>query len=331
MLTLGYARANLPTVALTSVQAATAAAAAVQINAAVRMLFKDGLWKGTKQAISLTVYAGQVALPRGAQAILSAVVQGSGDAYRYQARYPVTNDWYQWIPNGPGIVTDPPYDVGRFVDRGAGFVTFRTLPSAGTLKLYSELNETAGSFHVRGFSASGKVFTTSGSTKIEGETLAVPTTGGNSATSTTTFSAGDSLYMATKPATNGRLTLYHVSGATETLIGSYEPSERAADYRRYYVPQRETDNDPVIALVKRDAVPVSVDNDEIVPGNLRALELALQACNYERKGEINRSAEFLARAIDDLNREIAGYDSPQSFGVVQLDRISGMGLVENIV
>jgi hypothetical protein len=333
-LTLYAARTTLPSVVFTPGQSASAALAAPPINAATSWLLSEGRWRGTKQAMALTVYDDQITLPREALCVLSAIVQGTGDNFRSQARYAVSNMWYQWIPNGPGVVVNPPYDVSQFTDRGDGYVTFRPLPSDGVLKLYNSTTESAGTVNIRGYDSTGaKVFTGTGASRIEGENLAQPTTASTSSTTSTTWNAGDSLYAIVKPATNGVMSLYHVaSGGTETLIATFEPGETIPNYRRYYVPQRREDGtDQVVALVKRKHVDVRADNDMILPGNLRALELAMMAVNFQRKSELKLANDYIANAIKELNAELEDFDSEQSYGVAQLDRFQSMGSVPNLV
>lgn len=332
-LTLGIARTQLPSVCFPPGAAATAQLAAPYINAATSSLISAGLWRGTKQRAVFTPYDNQITLSREMLCILSASVQGeSADNTLISGLYPVTSQWYQWLPGGPGLIVNPPYDIGRFVDQGDGFVCFRDLPSAGTLRVYTSATGESGSFHVRGISGGQPVFTGVGGSRAEGENMALPSTV-SSVTSATTFDAGNSISAIVKPTTNGVLTLYHVDSlGAETLIGRYFPGETAPCYRRYWCPQPNTEDDwQVVALCKRKQYDVRVDNDEIVPGNLGALELAMIAINYRRNSEMSRYREYLAEAVAELNSELEEFDSDQAWGVVHLDPISGMGNVSNLV
>lgn len=165
----------------------------------------------------------------------------------------------------------------------------------------------------------------------EGEDLILPNSVSD-VTSATTFDAGNSLYAIVKPTTIGVLTFYHVAeDGTETLIGRYEPGETIPNYRRYFVPQRTGDDGNVIALCKRKFVPVAVDNDQIIPGNLTALELAMMAVNYRRNAEMARARDYIAMAIDELNSSMEEFESVQSLGSVQVDQFVGMGSGFNIL
>jgi hypothetical protein len=274
----------------------------------------------------------QVTLPRGMLTILGASIQGTGDAFRLSWKTQVTNLWFSWISGGPGIITNPPYDVAGMVDQGDGFVLFRNLPSTGTIKIYNSTTESAGTINIRGYSGSSKVYTLAGAARIEGENVAMPTTNGTSTTTATTWDAGNSIYAIVKPSTNGVLSFYQVAAdLTETLIGTYEPGETNPNYRRYYVPLRWLNNGQVVALCKRKQVDVVVDNDQIIPGNLQALEMALMAVNFRRKSEQDRADWYIARAIDELNSELLQFDAEQGYGAQQLDPFTGFGFVPNLM
>lgn len=331
-LTLGIARALLPTAALPASRAVSAATAAPYINAATSWLLSHGKWRGAVAAVVFAVNDNvQVTLPRGMLAILGGIIQGVANP-RLQYRFPVMNEWYQWLPGGPGLVTHPPYDTQGFEAQGDGFVIYRDLPAAGTIKVYSTATESAGTINIRGFSGGQKVFTNTGpgSSRVEGENVAMPTTANTSVSTVTVWDAGNSLYGVVKPPTNGVVNFNQV-GSTETQIGSYEPGEQVPCYRRYLVPQRFNSDGQLVAICKRRHVDVVVDNDPIVPGNITSLEIALMAVDFRRKAETERANEYIKLAIDELNSELAEFEAEQSYGAVQIDPFIGMGGVPNLV
>lgn len=333
-LTLGQARTLLPTSALSAQRAATAATAAPYINAATSWLLSHGKWRGTiAPAVFQVTDNSQVTLPRGMLAILGAVMQGTGDRFRQQWAYPVMNEWYQWLPGGPGLVTDAPRDTSGFESQGDGFVLFRDLPSTGQIVVSNATTETAGTINIRGFDSTGaKVYTGTGGARVEGENVAQPTTANTSVTTATTWNAGNSLYGVVKPTTNGIINFYHLAAnSTQTLIGSYDPGEQIPCYRRYYVPQRCAENGQVVAICKRRHVDVAVDNDEVIPGNLSALEMALMAVDFRRKAEDGRAGTYIQMAIDELNSEVLEFNAAQSYGTQQIDLMQGFGSVPNLV
>lgn len=258
-------------------------------------------------------------------------MQGTGDQFRQQWRARVTNDWYQWLDGGPGLVTNPPYDTFGIESQGDGFVIFRDLPSTGIIKVYNTTTESAGTVNIRGFSNSAKVYTGVGTARVEGENVAMPTTANTSTSTVTTWDAGNSLYAVVKPQTNGIITFSHVaSDSTETQIGSYEPGEQVPCYRRYYVPLRFKNNGQLVAISKRQHVDVLVDNDAVIPGNLTALEIALMAVNFRRKAD-PLADKYIAMAIDELNSELTQYEAESSYGTLQIDPGVSMASTINLV
>jgi hypothetical protein len=286
---------------------------------ATEQLLNRGNWRGTNRKTAFAVYDNQFTLPRGLVTAKSAMVQGE-DSPTYVCSYPIRNEWYEFIPGGEGLIVNAPTDVCAFQDRGDGFVTFRDLPSAGTLKIYNSTTESAGSFHVRGLVDGQKLYTGTGASRIEGVNIAMPTTASTSTLGAHTFDAGASLYSIVKPVTNGVITLYHVADDdTETLIGRFEPGETLPSYRRYYVPRRADDNGQVVAMCKAKHYDVVSDNDEIFPGNINALEYALLALNYRRKDEGDREDMNFAKALKELDVELEQFTAEQSMGHVSID------------
>ncbi len=326
-LTLGMARSKLSPACVPPAALNTAAAAAPYINMATEWILNGGDWRGTVRKASFAVYDNQFTLPRGLVTAKGAALQGETNAWCvYQ--FPIRNQWYEFLPDGPGLIVNAPCDVNAFTDRGDGYVTFRDLPSAGTLKIYNSTTESAGSFHVRGLVSGQKLYTGVGASRIEGVNIAMPTTSGTSTTGTDTFDIGASIYSIVKPVTNGVVTLYHVAAdATETLIARYEPGETLPSYRRYYVPKRPDDDGRVVALCKAQHYDVASDNDEIIPGNINALEYALFALNYRRKDEMERSQQNYSLAIRELDKELDQFEPEQSYGRIQIAQCMEPNLV----
>jgi len=333
-LTLGQARTQLPSAALNAADAASASTAAPYINAATSWLLSHGKWRGaTASAIFNVTDNVQITLPRGMLTLLGVAIQGTGDNFQQFAKVQVTNEWYSWLSGGPGISTNPPWSTTGMVAIGDGFVIFRDLPSTGQIKVYNTTTETAGTINIRGFNSSGdKVFTGIGAARIEGENVAMPTTANTSTTTSTTWNSGNSLYAVFKPTTNGVIKFYQVAAdSTETLIGSYEPGEQNPCYHRYLVPQRPNNDGVVVAWVKRRHFNVLVDNDEVIPGNLTALELALMAVNFRRQSELERAQTYIGMAMDELNNELAQFEPEQGLGTMQFDVSICMGTVPNLI
>lgn len=341
-LTLGQARAQLPTAALSAQNAATATLAAAQINPATSWLITSGKWRGTVQRAVFDIRTllvddeqqpAYITLPRSMLTVEAAVFQGTGDQYRSWQRVDIANEWYQWIPGGPGYISNPPLNTAAFVSLGDGFVFFAQLPSDGQIKFTTTAAESANTINVRGFNSSGsKVYTGTGASRIEGENVTIPTVLGNSVTTSTTWNEGDSVYGVVKPQTNGVILVYHVASGsgTETLISSYEPGETTPNYRRYLVPKPCVEDSQCVVWAKVQHVPVAVDNDQIIPGNLNALEMALMAVGFRRKAEMERALEYFNLAIVELNDELFDFNAEESWPVMQIDPAMTLGPNANL-
>lgn len=328
-LTLGFARANLPTQALSPAVAASASQSARDINAAIAWVFQNDKWLGSMQEAVFTIYDNeQITLPRDIRTIEASVLQGTGDQFRQWVPMNVASEWYQWIPGGGGFVSNPPWNTSALTSLGEGFVFFRELPSTGHIKIYNVTTESAGTINIRGYDSTGaKVYTGVGAARIEGENVAQPTTAATSVTTSTTWGSGNSVYAIIKPTTNGILKFYHVAAdLTETLIGSYEPGETNPNYRRYLVPRYciSNDNRQVVGRCKRNQVDVVVDNDQIIPGNLQALEMALMALYFRRKADIQLATQYLSMAVDQLNQEVEEFNAEQSWPTLQIQPVLAM-------
>ncbi len=328
-LTLGFARANLPTSALSAQTAASASLSAQVINAATSWILNNGKWLGTLQEAVFTIWDNvQITLPRSMLTIEASVLQGTGDQFRQWVPMNVANEWFQWIPGGGGFISNPPWNTQVLTSLGEGFVIFRDLPSTGVIKIYNTTTETAGTINIRGFNSSGdKVYTGTGASRVEGENVAQPTTANTNISTSTTWNSGNSLYAIIKPTTNGLIRFYHVAAdLTETKIGEYEPGETNPNYRRYLVPRYciSNDNRQVVGLCKRAQVDVVVDNDQIIPGNLVALEMLLMAQGFRRKADKILADSYLKDAIDQLNNEVADFNAEQSWPTLSIQPILSM-------
>lgn len=332
-LTLAAARSQLPSACFPPGQAATATLAAPYVNAAARELLSFGKWAGTVGKYAFTIYDNQLTLPRFLQTVLGAAIRGTGDRSKVWSSYLVANQWYQFISGGPGLLVNPPYDTAGFEDYRDTLVVFRDLPSEGRVKIVTTATEDAAlTFHVRGIYQGQPVFTGTGSSRIEGENITIPQALGGTATSTSTFDAGDTLYSIVKPATHGVILMYLVDSlAVETLIGRYDPGELLPCYRRYSTPQRTDSSDQAVVFCKRRHVDAVVDNDEVFPANLGALECALLAIFARRKSDNNRYMTYMNNAMALLNADLTEETAAQSFGVFQIDPAIGMGDVPNLV
>lgn len=153
----------------------------------------------------------------------------------------------------------------------------------------------------------------------EGEELILSTSG----TLTSSNVATNGLYHVVKATTNYpvRLYSYDVNSATQSsLLAVYEPSETVPIYRRTFLPGLTdmaacpgaesvdcTANKSVTVLARLQHVPVVVDNDPLVIGNVAALKNQVQAIIMRERHEYQAARELEDVAARELDGEIASY------------------------
>jgi hypothetical protein len=143
-----------------------------------------------------------------------------------------------------------------------------------------------------------------------------------------------------KDATVADVLMYEVDSVTgdQSLLSRYEPSERNPAYRRYFVnglPKSCCDGlstTQITAMAKMEFVPVSVDQDWLLIGNIPALKAECEAVRYGEMDNNEAQARSVAKhreAIKLLNQELLHYTGRQGvavnfapFGTAKLDRFN---------
>lgn len=280
-------------------------------------------WKGTSTGISFQVCydrcgGAYITLPRGVLSLLAAGYgsQNNQPQPNYRVRFssaPINGFWHEFA-NGFGGNGDETW--GRqLADAGDGWTCFQDILEPSYLRIISETSETAGAnILFQGEDQNGNdIYSVGGVGNILGVNLNF---GASSQTQTTQiFGAIPSLVQ--KPITNGPLNLYAVSVATgiATLISIFAPGDTAPGFRRYTLgsvrQQRVSPTVPyttVHAIVKRRFVPVAAQSDEVIPGNISAIELGMMGRKYDLQSDEKTADGYWARAIELLNSELNEYN-----------------------
>lgn len=165
-----------------------------------------------------------------------------------------------------------------------------------------------------------RVYTSIGGVVQEGEQLVMSTTG--TLTASTVWTGG--LYNVVKAVCNYPVRLYEydpVNAVQTKLLAVYEPSETLPIYRSTKLPGLKdrngccssssdddcTANKRVTIVARLQHIPVVVDNDPFVIGNLPALADMVQAILYREKHMLNEALASEANASRELDGEIAAY------------------------
>lgn len=132
----------------------------------------------------------------------------------------------------------------------------------------------------------------------------------------------NSLEGIQKEETVGQVKIYEVSTTTDTqiMLSVMDPTEQNAYYRRYFVqglPERccgcdhtEDTTVQLTAMAKLEFIPVKVDTDYLLIGNIPALKNECQAIRYEEMDSPASAQMAILRhrdAIRLLNKELTHY------------------------
>lgn len=319
------------------------------LNLAVERLLPRGKWKGTFQRYRTCLSSGCVTLSRHFE-----TVEGFS-----LCKVPgmIRNEFFEFQGTSFGILGENDCPGNTLINRGLA-VAFDEMSSATQkIKVFADCIETTGAYILlQGFDENRNWIRTQlpDTSWIDGERVLLSTTAQISSNYFT------SLTGVQKPVTNGNIRLYSYdipSGANVKALAIYEPDETLPQYRKYLIPglsgQSTTssecvddcDQHAVDLLVKLAFIPVRLDTDYLIIGNLPALELACMAIEEEKnkqwaaaqilwEGNLTNeygNPERRNGAIPLLESELANFngDGPVASPRIQDPAIFGAGYIEN--
>lgn len=309
------------------------------INACCARFFAVGKWAGTTTkwrgtdvmtnfAIFDDAFGGRyMTLPRNLLAVLGASHgdQAGAPRCRFSADR-IRGPWYEFSSDGWGA--GDAVGGSGLQDAGDGWTCFRDITEDSLLRVKTEVAETDPTQVLfRGLDENDEpIYTGAGASSYEGVKLNI----GSALTTTTTqiFSAIPTLIQ--KPVTNGPIRLYAVSvaDATETLIGMYDPGDKSPGFRRYRL-ACQPDHTTVHALCKRRHVPAVADADEIIPGNVNAIELGLHGRRYDLMNDPDTAAKYWMDAFALLNAELGEFNGAAA-PRLQIERRTQWGRIPKV-
>lgn len=154
-----------------------------------------------------------------------------------------------------------------------------------------------------------------------------------------TTSNVSALYHVVKETTKYPVLMYEASNvpAITKLLSQYEPSEQVPIYRRSFIPgladmpacenatEDCTQNKQITALVKLQHVPVIVDNDPLVIGNLAALKLMVMAILREEQNRHDEAAILEGKAAREIDGELSSYIGDGMVSALKVEKDFGAG------
>lgn len=281
-------------------------------------------------------------LPRQIQTVLAFSVCGVPGTVR-----PV---WYQFHANGPGQVCPSDMSNNRLVDQGT-VVAFNEVNGAGKyIRVYAQNAVDAGQKIILKYyreDTHQKQYTSIDGTVQEGEELTLVAPPAYAVTSTTVMPGG--LYGVIKDVTQYPVDLFEYDGVSNTAnLAFYEPSETNPIYRKVFAPglsemgscgnicgddsdcsddDEDCEQTTVTVLARLQHVPVVVDNDSLIIGNIAALKLMAMAIQRELQERFPESVILEQKARAELDGELAAYHGAgETIGIqCQNRRTFGLG------
>lgn len=239
-------------------------------------------------------------------------------------RHPIRvyNEFYTVLPAGPGLPPDPTNCTdwcGDMEGYDAGTVpTMVDLPATSFLRLYATDPadvSAAKRILISGLDQNGQtIYSQDGFNQVQGFYLTAETPFVDS-----TFTVSK-ITAINKDVTVGNFILKAVNPTTgvETTLSTYEPGETTPSYRRYQITAlpdnccvgTNTTAIQITALCKLEYIPVAVDTDYLVIGNIPALTEECQSLRMAEMDDpkaMSKSEYHHKRAIKLLNAELRHY------------------------
>lgn len=322
------------------------------LNQAVERLLPRGKWVGTFQRFRFCTSNSCITLPRHFETVEAFAI----------CNFPgvVRNEFFEFQGTSYGILGPDDCLGSTLVPRGLSPTFDDFFGTTQKAKVYCDVQEATGAYILlQGFDQNFNwIRTQVGGTWIDGERVLLTTSPQISVNYFTSITA------VQKPITNGSVRIYSYdvpSGANVKAISIYEPDETLPQYRRYMIPglsqmggsngnspcstDTQCDQTKVDLLVKMAFIPVRLDTDHLIIGNLQALKLAVMAIKQEENNQLDMAERFFegslvneygipARrggAISLLEEELSNFngDGPVATPRMQDPALWGAGYIEN--
>lgn len=265
-----------------------------RLNRVCERLILHGKFIGSIVKLDILARYGQLTPPRWIRAV-------EGVRVNNHVRQ-LANRWFEWIP---GRCSAEGYCLDLVRDLGDGHPTIADLPTGGSL--VSVVPSGTHIITVYGRDANGLPHVAPISAN---QTIPNP------------FSA---ITRVHKEQTDVAITLKHVAtDLTETLLAPMELLEEETFYHRYAIDGKATEAETLVtAICKLRHLEFTNDQDVLPFSNISALELGLDALQFEAENDHATADKYLFKAVDLLNRELADSNSDNSIPKIQFRWIGG--------
>jgi hypothetical protein len=268
------------------------------VNEAVERLIKKGHWWGTTAKYSLYASSGLITLPRQIATIEKIAVS--------HHPIPVRDFWYEWLDNGWGTRDDTSgTNECLFQRRVPLFSDF--VPDNKKANVICDLSSDLGKpVLVLGYDDIGNwIRTVQDGVMADGEVVLLAQTPGT--LSSNKFSVVSDIQAPDDLEGQWWMYEYDTVRLTQRLVGNFQYDEVRPSYARYFVPSIGTDAVLVEVLAKLDFIPVRVNTDYVLLGNIPALKLMCMAIKAEEDKQYTEAMMLEAKALRELNAELDHY------------------------
>lgn len=237
-----------------------------QLNRARQQIIQGGRWKGCIVPVVFSAATETVTLPDFLETAVGVSVDGVPSV--------IFGQYHNYLVTGPGSVTRVHQCNAYLRDIGEQFVTSIDHIAGQQLRFtLSDSNDIGNTIRIYGKDVNGNdIFDQDG---IQGQDLEL-TSG------TVVFpTALNEFNSIQKTPFLGTLTVSSWSGSVATELQTYKPYETRPRYKRYMLPYYGNER-TIGMLCKIKYLPVTSDQDFVIPDNISALMLGMQAVNLQQ-------------------------------------------------
>lgn len=295
----------------------------ILLNEAQERLMSKGKWVGTVVRYRFCTSDSCLTMPRQIETI---------EAWALCDQPMTVRDrWYEFVQNGPGQRRSDLGNASQLIDRGTACSYLDISGPLSKINVVPSVTEDpAARILLQGYDQFANWIRTEDPAAsglwIDGEYVTLYGSG------TQSHSYFSTLTGVIKPITQGPISLFEWPaslGGNLQQLAYYESDETLPIYRRYLVPaladtgscstsQDSCDNRTITVLAKLRHMPVAVDNDFLILGNLAALKLMSQAVIKEQRNLFQEAAYYEAKAVGELQNELSSFEGD---GVVPILRM----------
>ena len=278
----------------------------INLNLARQRIIDSGRWEGCTLETVFDGSHGYITLPPHMSSVVGVTINGCPTVS-------FTRD-YNYSVFGPGALRDITHGLGFLIDVGDHYVTSVDHIEGQQLRFILSNPDDAG-MKVRIFGTDTNDDILYDADGYQGVDFVL-----NSAT--TTFSTPLNTFVGfQKCQTAGTVEVQSWDGVNATTLQVYQPWETRPRYKRYRTGEYNNGT-PIGCLTRLKYTPVYAETDFVIPGNISALEHALQAIDCQHARNYNEAAAAWNICYNILNQEFKNSrgKSIPSFEIIGLNQ-----------